>query len=245
MKLHKPSRHDIFASLGFLLVLVTLVYAGWWAWNAYRNPTAKVDFARYPVKGIDVSAHNGEIDFDQVADSGVDFVWIKASEGETVRDSRFRENFDKANKAGLRVGAYHYFRFDCDGVMQAMNLCQALDDRFPDMGVAIDVEEESNAVGIDNESILDNIFTMIDYLQLRGYSIVLYSNKEGFLDYFHDRFAQYPIWLCSFTDFSPADDIDWTFWQYSHTGKVPGIDGNVDLDVYDGSREDFDRFPQY
>ena len=71
--------------------------------------------------------------------------------------------------------------------MQAMNLCQALGDCKPGMGVAIDVEEESNAVGIDSEVILGNLDTMIDYLQLRGYNIVLYSNKDGFIEYFQDH----------------------------------------------------------
>lgn len=238
-----PSAHDILASLGFIVVLAVLVLAGKWAWDTYRHPSANVDFDRYPVRGIDISGHNGEIDFDKVAASGIDFVWMKASEGETVRDSRFEANYDAATAAGLRVGAYHYFRFDCDGVMQAMNLCQALDDRVPSLGVAIDVEEESNASGVDNEVILDNLEKMIDYLQMRGYPIVLYSNKEGFIDYFHDRFSQYPIWICSFSDFSPSDDIAWTFWQYSHAGKVEGISGAVDLDVFSGSREAFSRFP--
>ena len=238
-----PSKHDIFASLGFLAVLVVLVFSGKWAWETYRNPTARVDFARYPVRGIDVSAHNGDIDFSAVAASGIDFVWIKASEGETVRDSRFADNFAAATAAGLRVGAYHIFRFDCDGVMQAMNLCQALGDCKPGMGVAIDVEEESNAVGIDSEVILGNLDTMIDYLQLRGYNIVLYSNKDGFIEYFQDHFSRYPIWLCSFSDDTPSSDIDWTFWQYSHAGRVDGIKGPVDLDVFDGSMAEFMRFP--
>lgn len=227
-----PSRHDILASIAFLLILALLIFAGWCVVRVYSTVPARVDFSRYPVRGIDISAHNGEINFAQVRAAGYRFVWIKASEGETFRDSKFASNFDAARAASLRTGAYHYFRFDCDGVLQAMNLCQALDGRVPDMGVAVDVEEEGNATGIPTPVIRARLAAMLDYLNLRGYPITLYSNKDGYYEYLQDEFSDYPLWICSFTDDTPIDDApQWSCWQYSHSGRVPGISGKVDENV--------------
>lgn len=227
-----PFIRDVWAALGFLLSIAVLAFATWMVVKVYRNTPAEVDFDRYPVKGIDVSAHNGPIDFKQVKSAGYDFVWIKASEGETFRDTLFTRNFDAAGAAGMRTGAYHYFRFDCDGMRQAMNLVQSLEGRIPDLGVAIDIEDEGNVSGIPARSISARLSAMLDYLNLRGYPITLYSNKDGYYSYLQEEFSDYPLWICSFTDGSPIDDApQWTFWQYSHRGTVPGIRGRVDENV--------------
>lgn len=238
-----PSFHDILVSIGFLAVLAALVLAGKWVWDTYRHPAADVDFNKYSVRGIDVSAHNGEIDFNQVANSGIAFVWMKASEGESVRDARFAENFDNAVSAGLHVGAYHFFRFDCDGVMQAMNLCRALGPVKPDMGIAIDVELENNPTDVPDSEILLNLASMADYLSMRGYPVTFYTNKEGYNRFIASQFADYPLWICSFSNWEPFEqgetpgpDTPWRFWQYSHSGTIPGIDGPVDLNVFSSTR---------
>ncbi len=229
--MHIPTRHDILVSVGFMLILGLLVFSGLWVF-CYRTRAAKVDFRRYPVKGIDISAHNGEVDFRRVREAGYSFVWIKAGEGETFRDARFANNYDAAVSAGLAVGAYHYFRFDCDGMLQAINLCQALDGRLPALGVAIDIEEEGNAAGVSTPVIISRLSAMLDYLNMRGFPITLYSNKDGYYEYLQDEFSDYPLWICSFTDSMPIEDApQWSYWQYSHSGNVPGIEGKVDENV--------------
>lgn len=238
-----PSFHDILASLGFVAVLAVLIYAGMWVWDAYRHPEASVDFNRYPVRGIDVSAHNGDVDFEKVADYGIKFVWIKASEGETIRDVKFADNFANATAANLTTGAYHFFRFDCDGVMQAMNLCQALGEAKPDMGVAIDVELENNPDVEDDSIVISNLESMVDYLSMRGYPIVFYSNKEGYVRFIRDRFEDYPLWICSFSDEEPLEDAPWVFWQYSHSGNVPGVTGKCDENVFRHTASDLLTYP--
>lgn len=232
----RPSVHDILVSVCFLAMLALLVLAGKWVWDTYRNPRAKVDFEKYPVRGIDISVHNGDVDFAKVRRSGVSFVWIKASEGESHRDVRFADNFDKATAAGLLTGAYHFFRFDCDGVKQAVNLCEALDYRRPDLGVAIDVELQNNASGVADEVIIENLASMTDYLIMKGLPVTFYTNKEGYTRFIKDNFGDFPLWICSFTDWHPFEDnTSWTFWQYSHKGEVDGIKGDVDENVYNGT----------
>lgn len=236
----RRNTHDKFVAVVFVIVVACLIVAGVWAWRQWRSYTPEIDHNRYPVSGIDVSAHNGEIDFAAVKKSGVDFVFIKASEGETFRDKKFADNYERAMESGLVVGAYHYFRFDNEGVMQAMNLCQALGDRRPPLGVAIDIEFENNASITNPMEIVENLSAMLDYLKLKGLPIVLYSNKEGYYEFIADYFSDYPLWICSFSD-TPIE-ADWTFWQYSHSGKVPGVNGKVDLDIFCGPRDKWDEY---
>lgn len=230
---------EIFVAIGFILVMGMVALGAWWAYDSYRHPRAEVDFSRYPVRGIDVSAHNGDISFPSVASSGIQFVWIKASEGETLRDRRYAANVRAARQAGLLTGAYHFFRFDCEGVLQAMNLVAALDGDIPPLGVAIDVEIESNPEDIPDEQVIDNLESMADYLQLKGIPVTIYTNKEAYNRYIAERLGNYPLWICSFTDNEPMeDDTPWQWWQYSHAGKIPGIDGKVDENVYNGPATD-------
>lgn len=224
----------------FLGVLVALAYAGKWAWETYRKPVAKVDLSIYPVRGIDLSAHNGEVDFEKVATSGITFVWLKVSEGETIGNKAFATNYKRAQEAGLAVGAYHFFRFDCEGSAQGKNLCKALGERKPPLGVAVDVELENNAEGISDEQIVSRLEAMLDYLSMKGLPVTIYTNREGYERFVKENFGHYPLWICSFRDYYPFDgDRNWVYWQYSHAGEVPGIKGDVDLDVFNGSYESF------
>lgn len=235
MSLRHPGKHDYLVAAIFVVVATALVYSGVRLWKHWRNYRPAVDVSAYPVRGIDVSAHNGIIDFGKVKEAGIDFVFIKASEGTDFRDRRFSANIDSASAHGIPAGAYHFFRYDKDGVAQAVNLYNALEGRVPDLGVVIDVEDEGNPRDGDPAVVVANLAEMIDYLYLRGLPVMLYTNKDGYNQFLRQAFAGYPLWICSFSE-NPID-AEWTFWQYSHTGSVPGIKGNVDLNVFNGTRE--------
>ncbi|MCM1291238.1 MAG: hypothetical protein NC201_03610 [Prevotella sp.] len=233
-------RKDIKIVLLFIGVSIMLILAGWYAYNLYIHTPPYVDPVKYPVRGIDLSSHNGMLSFDGVKQDGYEFVFLKATEGEDFRDSNFRLNYDKASRAGLKIGAYHYFRFDKDGVSQALNLLRAIGTRRLHLGIAIDVESTGNAKNVPIDSIRYRLSEMIDYLNLRGYSVTLYSNRDGYYDYLKDDFRGYPLWICSFSKI-PIND-DWTFWQYFHHGKVKGIKGDVDLNAFYGSRAEWQQY---
>jgi len=101
------------------LVVLGGVYV---VWHFILPHSVAVDRFRYPVAGIDVSKHNGVIDFDAVAADDYQFVFIKASEGKTYKDEAFDRNYHSARNAGLKVGAYHFFRKNRTGQEQAANL---------------------------------------------------------------------------------------------------------------------------
>ena len=208
---------------------VVCAYYRWWREAVIVSP----DPAAYPVRGIDISAHNGVVDFDKVASVGMDFVILKATEGATFKDKNFATNYRKARKAGLKVGAYHFFRFDVGGYMQALNLMHSIKGRRLELPVVIDVEEWSNPRDHTTHDILTRLQTMINTLEAHGYHVMLYSNKDGFEKFFSQQFAHYPLWLCSFTGAPEAGNM--RLWQFSHIGRVSGVDGKVDINTFNGS----------
>ncbi len=233
-------RRDPLLGVDFVILLCMFAFVSWWAVREFKTSPPYVDPVLYPVRGIDVSAHNGMMNLDAARASGIEFVFIKASEGVDFRDANFRLNYDKAMHAGMKVGAYHFFRFDTDGVDQAVNFIEAIGGRTLSLGVAIDVETHGNTALADRERMLENLSAMAEYLRLAGYTVTFYSSLKEYYSLMESDFRGCPMWLCSFREL--PGDIDCRFWQYYHRGKVAGVKGNVDLDVFCGSREDFERF---
>ncbi|MDE6452581.1 MAG: hypothetical protein K2L27_00085 [Muribaculaceae bacterium] len=203
-----------------------------------RADHADPDRARYPMRGIDISAHNGLVDFRRVAADSVAFVFLKASEGDSFRDATFDDNYFRARQAGLAVGAYHFFRFDCEGWRQGDNMLRALAGKPVDLPLAIDIEEAHNAAAVPTGEIVVQLHGMIDYLRGQGYDVVLYTNKSGHHRFVRGRFSDMPLWISSFTN-PPISRADWLFWQHSHSGRVRGVAGHVDLNTFCGDSAAF------
>lgn len=231
---------DILIFLCFLLAAALLTWAAVTAWLHFKTTPPYVDTNLYPVAGIDISAHNDIVDLKAAKKEGIEFTWIKASEGVDFRDRKFTENHRLAGEAGMMRGAYHFFRFDRDGIEQALNLMGAVGDRELEMGIAIDVESSGNPEGIAPEEVTEKLLSMIDYLKLRGYGVTVYCNKNDYYRYLSEGFPGSALWICSFS--SDPIAAEWRFWQYSHSGTVAGINGKVDLNVYGGSREEWNAF---
>ena len=224
----------------FAVVACCLVLSGIWAYKEFISSPPYVDREKYPVMGIDISSHNGEIDFKKVAESGIEFVFMKVSEGRDFNDSRFNKNYEAAVKAGLKIGFYHFFRFDRNGVEQAINFIETIGDRKSDLGLAIDVEKAGNKDSIPVDSVVSRLTAMVDYLNLSGHRVTFYTNLEGYYEYIADYFPGSLLWICRFKQ-NPIN-AEWTFWQYSHSGKIDGINGKVDLNVFCGNRNEWKNY---
>lgn len=229
-------RHTLPWTLGPVVLMLTVIaVAEITRYLQSDVPQANPTMAEYPVRGIDLSAHNGYVDFEAVRDAGYGFVLLKATEGTDFADRMFLHNYRNAKAAGLAVGAYHFFRFDTGGTMQALNLMAALRGRSLDLPVVIDVEEWSNPGTISTDSICSRLNHMLYHLHRRGYKTMLYTNKHGHRRFVEGRMTHLPLWLCSF---SSPEGIDApggpVLWQYTHQGEVPGVKGNVDLNVFCG-----------
>lgn len=223
------------------IVAVTgLLVAGLAMWHALRarEPHVDVDRGRYPVVGVDLSAHNGVVDFDSLAAAGIDFVYLKASEGVSFRDRAFVRNYRAARRAGLAVGAYHFFRFDCDGELQSVNFLRAVDGLRPDLPLAVDVEEWRNAPGQTTATVRERLRILVALLRAHGYKVMIYTNKQGHARFVRDGFRSQEdpdVWICSFTT-PPLGHEPWRLWQHSHIGRVAGVRGPVDLNTFNGGR---------
>lgn len=208
--------------------------------SALSSPPADPTEEEYPVRGIDISAHNGqEIDFEAVRRQGFRFVIIKASEGSSFKDRRFYTNIARARRAGLKVGAYHFFRFDATGYAQALNFLHSLRGQRLDLPVVIDIEQWTNPAE-RTQRVLSTLYTFIRHLEREGHRVMLYTNKDGWREYVEGRLVDFPLWIASMTEFDKPRD--WTLWQYSHRGRVEGISGAVDLNVYNGTVEEWEQW---
>jgi lysozyme len=195
------------------------------------------------VKGVDVSHRQDDIDWARVAGTGVQFCYIKATEGEGLKDVRFRANFDGAKAAGLFRGAYHFFRPDKDAEAQAQSFLHVVPSLSAgDLPPALDVEV---GTAKDSTAILDGIQTWVEAVEnVLGRQPILYTYPSFRTQTLSGsaRFASYLLWAAHYT-FKPAPTLprgfeDYVFWQFSEQGQVDGISGNVDLDRFHGSLED-------
>lgn len=222
-----------------LLAGLTMIAACgiWYVWKTGIKAEIKLDKERYPVVGIDLSSHNGKIDFNKLRSDSVRFVYLKATEGATFKDSAFERNYKAAvDVEGLAVGAYHFFRFDVNGILQAKNFTAALSGKKMQMPPVIDVEEHGNP-DIATDVIVTRLQEMISALETSGIQPIIYTNMDGYRRIYRDNFQDYPLWISRFE--SPSEDVEWTIWQYSHWGEVDGVAGEVDLNVFGGTYEDF------
>lgn len=191
-------------------------------------------------KGIDVSKHNGTIDFKKVKDSGIDFVIIRAGYGGSapVKDEKFEENYSNARANGLLVGAYIYSYADStsDIIQEKEAVINWLGGKHLDLPVFLDLEDKKTEKCTREEiTIFANIFCK--YVEQNGYSSGIYANKYWLLNKIDVnnliKNIMPIIWLAEWNDNVSYSGI-YTIWQYTSKGSVNGIKGNVDMNyLYD------------
>ena len=221
-------------------IAAVLGTAGWWVWNRWFSEQANPSISEYPVRGIDISAHNGEINFAVLKEQGVNFAYIKATEGTDFIDRRFVANAVGLRKAEIPTGAYHFFRFDTDGELQAWNFIRAIRGRNFELPPAIDLEEWGNDKSVATVHVKTSLRDFLSVLRDEGYSPIIYTNKDGYNRFLKRDLIEYPIWICSFSD-PPGDPERWHIWQFSHRGTLDGISGYVDLNTIKPSSPLFEK----
>ena len=243
-KRRTPTQPDYIKWLLLLGAAILVVLGGAYLFWHYVLPhSVNVDRYRYPVAGIDVSKHNGEIDFEKVAADDYQFVFIKASEGKTYQDEAFNRNYQGARDAGLKVGAYHFFRKNRTGEEQAANLLNVVKGKELDLPLVIDLEDDwGNGATMSRETALKRVLEMIEILDDKGYDVMIYTNLDGYGKYYMGMLGDHDLWLCSFTSPDILTDKPHRFQQFSHEGVVDGVKGDVDLNVWRGSKREWQRY---
>ena len=222
---------------------LVVLLGGYAAWRYILPHSVNVDRYRYPIAGIDVSKHNGDIDFDKVRDDNYQFVFIKASEGMTYKDDAFERNYRGASEAGLKVGAYHFFRKNRTGQQQAENFLAAIGNKHFDLPLVIDLEDDwGNGATVSRQIAIERVMDMIEILNGKGYQVMIYTNLDGYNKYYKDLLGDHDLWLCSFTSPDLLPTLPHCIQQFSHEGTVNGVNGNVDLNVFRGSSSEWNRY---
>jgi lysozyme len=211
-----------------LLALVALAIAAWlFAINWAPSRT------RYPQQGIDVSRHQGLIDWQKVAGQRIDFAYVKASEGGDQKDWRFDENWRGAGQAGIARGAYHYFTLCTPGDVQAANFIAAVPDDAKMLPPAVDLEFGGNCAARPTpETLITELMVFIRRVEEHYHRpVTLYLTREFDAGYQVSAKVPRKLWLRSLVWEPGWGARPWSMWQASSFHRVAGIGGRVDWNV--------------
>jgi len=186
-------------------------------------------------KGIDVSEWQGKIDYSKVASGRIKIVYIKSSEGSKYVDSQFENNYKKAKEQGLKVGFYHYVTATTvkQAIHQAKFFVSVIGGKKAECKLAMDFEYFRNLSDFKINKIALAFIKTVE--QVSGKEAIIYSDLYNAQSVFNSSLKVYPLWVADYGVSEPANSRIWSGWvgfQYSDSGKVPGINGNVDLDRF-------------
>ncbi len=194
-------------------------------------------------QGLDVSHFQGTVDWQQVAQAGYAFAFIKATDGITYTDPMFAANWSGAKAAGLLRGAYHFFEANDDPQQQAENFLNAVTLEPGDLPPVLDVESSATSGQVATATIIQNIAAWLQAVeQATGLTPILYTNSGYWNSLATTALSSYPLWVAEYGVTSPTLPLgwtSWTFWQLSQSGQIAGISTAVDLDLFQGSLQDF------
>jgi lysozyme len=218
---------------------------------AHQSPYAPTP----PPEGIDISNHNGTIDWRRVAAAGISFAYVKATEGTAFTDPYFARNIAQARANNVLVGPYHYFRPALDPAQQARFFLQVVGGSPPGMlPPCIDVEELD---GVSPARVIAGMHTWLSTVQPQvGTQALIYTYPDYWIRQLGNptEFSRTnPLWFARYGPSPsplPGGWQTYTFWQYTSTGQVPGVPGAVDRDRFNGDMASLRRladmryFPQ-
>jgi lysozyme len=201
---------------------------------------------RYPVHGIDISRWQGEIDWTAVKGAGTRFVYMKATEGGDHVDPAFLRHWEAARRAGVPRGAYHFVYWCRPAHEQAVWFRQHIPNDPDALPPVLDVEWNGHSKTcpgkIDRSLALEKIQLMLTELeQLTGKKPVIYTDITFHKDVLEGQFNDYPYWIRSTAALPETryENRPWAFWQFTTTGRIPGIKGDVDRNAFFGGEEQF------
>ena len=204
------------------------------------------------IRVIDVSYHNGVIDFARVKKAGIFGVIIRAGYGTKTEDKQFHANMTAAIKEGLHIGCY-WFMYGSSNADALANAKKCIDTikgckGYIDLGVWSDWEYDSDkkAPGQTKETRTEFVRLFNGYIEEQGFEAGTYTN----IDYYKNKFnmsklKKWPVWIARYN--KELGDYECAMWQYSSNGKIDGITGPVDLNYYYGqvSGNRFENYENY
>ncbi|MFN4145917.1 MAG: glycoside hydrolase family 25 protein [Runella sp.] len=198
---------------------------------------------KYTIHGIDVSKHNGRIDWPtlrQMRFEGLrfQFAYIKATEGTSLTDRDFQSNWRQADAVGLYRGAYHFFIPWKPPQPQFENFKRSVTLKKGDLPPVLDFEIGTNAY--TQAQVIENLRTWLQLAESHyGIRPIIYTNVNFYHRYIKNNLDEYPLWVADYSDWGLRrfGNAHILFWQYSEKGSADGIRGAVDYNVFLGDAE--------
>ena len=249
----RSSKKNIYKYLFFLLLILNLSS---YVYLAIKHPRFHVFFQRQienifenqnpPIgdylKGIDVSEYQGIINWKTIKSNqkndSLSFIVLRGTAGKNHRDRFYKSNYREAKKIGVPVGVYHYYRPNESSEEQANYFIKNIKLSAGDLPPILDIEKISDVQSMSKlKKGVKNWLEIIE--QHYGVKPILYTYTYFYNTYLVDDFVDYKLWIANYSNFkTPLGNKNWSFWQYSEKGRVSGVKGPVDLDVFNGTQKD-------
>lgn len=204
-------------------------------------------FSNYKSKvfGLDISHYQGRIDWKQVKQFNngvaVSFVFIRAAIGKDEEDQRFAVNWKNAKKRGIIRGAYHYYRPDENSIEQADNFISIVKLEKGDLPPVLDIEAVSSIQTVKSLKIgLKKWLKKVEkHFKIKP---IIYTGDSYYKDFLNDTaFRKYTFWIANYNKIKQPKHRKWKIWQFSKTGRIKGIDHDVDFNVFRGSLKELQK----
>ncbi|UOQ64973.1 glycoside hydrolase family 25 protein [Hymenobacter volaticus] len=227
----------VIVTLG-ILIIVSVAFMFYQGLLRLNYPS----YEQFPIQGIDISHHQGDIDWNELTKDKISFVFIKATEGGDFKDPKFQANWANAKNTNLLVGAYHFYRLCKTGTEQANNFMSTVPKNDKNLPPVIDLELGGNCqTNKTDEQIIQEIQDYINIIKEHyGQAPIIYVTIEFYDKFLQNRFTDYPIWIRDIHSKPElSDKRSWTFWQFANRGHIKGINGYVDFNVFNGDKSKF------
>lgn len=191
-------------------------------------PTTRGKINSNYAEGIDISHYQNLIDWDLVANEPISYVYIKATEGSSFIDKHYANNIREARRVGLSVGSYHFYRPNVDWSQQLAHMTRIVKSEDQDLVPLIDVEVRGH---VSQQKFIDDLKQFIAAVESHyGKKPLIYSGQNFYNKYLSGHFPQHQFMIARYHSERPSlsDGKNYIMWQYSESGRVRGINGNVD-----------------
>lgn len=197
----------------------------------------------YTIHGLDISHHQGDINWEVLTQSQenqppIRFIFIKATEGGDLLDTRFHTNFTQAKQKGFTCGAYHFYNPQTSPGRQAAFFIQNVTLSTGDLPPVLDIEKRGNKpLSTFQHEILTWLQKVEKHYQTKPIIYTSYRFKESYLN--DSIFNTYPFWIAHYYVEQVSYPHQWHFWQHTDNATIPGVQSLVDLNVFNGTESQF------
>ena len=189
--------------------------------------------------GFDVSEYQSDINWEQTyhidESFELSFVFIRATAGKNKTDRRFKANWKASKERQLIRGAYHYYRPNENSIAQAENFIKNVTLEKGDLPPVLDIEKLPKSQSIDSLKVgLRRWLKKVE----KHYKVkpIIYSGESYYTDFLKNEFSDYPLWIANYNFWRNDLEADWQFWQFTEKAQIQGIEGMVDLNIFNGDK---------